>query len=374
MNWGTVSLVALLLPMPIGASHAAPDAAVASARLEVLGSPGCITHGDLVARVEARSPRIRFVDDAALSARVSLDTSRPGTVIADIVLATVDGKWSPRRVVVRSCAEAADAVALIITVTLDPTWTKRPATGSVRDKSTARARETTSSTGSEADAARSAPSEPPSAPVSQPIVKPVELRLPKEPTPPVKVESAEPSPPSPPVTARRRFGAHLAAQAVFGPAPTAMPGIALYAMAALDRDSVWSPAILVGATHVWRTDLSEPGGRASFALDAASLDACALRLRLSLIEARVCAAALVGLTTASGAADTEAPGSSTRPFAAAGGAVLVTAGLGAVVELSARLGMGATLIRDSYELSSPVFYRAGPVTTSASLGIGARWP
>jgi hypothetical protein len=373
MKSGTALMVALLLPIPIGAAQAVPDAAVTSARLEVKGSPGCVTRDDLVARVEARSPRIRFVDDAALSAQVSFDTPRPGTVIADLVLATVDAKRTPRRVVARSCAEAADAVALIITVTLDPTIAKKPATDLVRAKNVARERE--AAAGPEADAARSAPSEPPSASVSQPMARPAEqLRLPKETDPPVTVESAETSSPPSPVIARRRFGAYLAAQSAFGPAPTVMPGVALYVLAALDRDSPWSPAVQVGATHVWRSDLSEPGGKASFALDAASLDLCVLRLRLPSIETRACGAALVGLMTASGAADTDAPGSSTRPFAVAGGAILVTVGVGAIVELSARLGMGATLIRDSYELAPPAFHRADAVTTSASLGIGARWP
>jgi len=36
--------------------------------------------------------------------------------------------------------------------------------------------------------------------------------------------------------------------------------------------------------------------------------------------------------------------------------------------------MGATLVRDSFEFGSTIFYQAGPITTSASLGIGARLP
>jgi hypothetical protein len=38
-----------------------------------------------------------------------------------------------------------------------------------------------------------------------------------------------------------------------------------------------------------------------------------------------------------------------------------------------RLGLGVTLIRDSYEFATTVFHRAGAITTSASLGIGVRW-
>ena len=61
-----------------------------------------------------------------------------------------------------------------------------------------------------------------------------------------------------------------------------------------------------------------------------------------------------------------------RPFAAAGAALAV--GFGAKLEVSGRLGIGVTLLRDSYEFANDVFYRAAAVTISASLGVGMRWP
>ena len=167
------------------------------------------------------------------------------------------------------------------------------------------------------------------------------------------------------------MGAYLAGQTIFGPAAAVMPGIALYAMVEVDREGPWVPALFVGATHVWRADLSEPGGKASFTLDAASLDACPLRWRWSLLTARPCVSALVGRMTARGS-DTDHAVSSERPFAVAG--AVMTAGFGSTVELSARLGVGLTLIRDSYELGAAAFHRAAPVTISAGLGIGTRWP
>jgi hypothetical protein len=150
-----------------------------------------------------------------------------------------------------------------------------------------------------------------------------------------------------------------------------MPGIALYGMAALDRPGVWAPALFVGATHVWRDDLSQTGGTASFALDAATLDVCPLRLRWSRFAARPCAAALVGRMSVRGS-DTGNPASAARPFGVAGAAI--TAGFGSTVELSVRLAVGVTVIRDSYEFATNVFYRASLITTSASLGVGVRWP
>ena len=49
--------------------------------------PTASSRGDLAARVAARSPRIQFVDDAAISAQVVLTSARPGNVVAELVLA-----------------------------------------------------------------------------------------------------------------------------------------------------------------------------------------------------------------------------------------------------------------------------------------------
>jgi hypothetical protein len=153
-----------------------------------------------------------------------------------------------------------------------------------------------------------------------------------------------------------------------------MPGVALYALAAIDRDGPWAPAIILGALHAWRSDLAELGGTASFALDAGSLDVCPLRLRWSSLAARPCASLLVGRMSASGGADVSEAASTARPFVVAGGVVVLTAGIGSLVELTGRLSTGATLIRDSYGFRPTVFHRASFLTTSASVGLGIRWP
>jgi hypothetical protein len=158
---------------------------------------------------------------------------------------------------------------------------------------------------------------------------------------------------------------------VFGPAPTAMPGVSLYVMAGLDRSGLWAPALFLGVTHVWRADLSQPGGSASFTLDAASLDACPLRLRWSRLTARPCASALVGRMSARGS-DTDNGADAARPFGVAG--ATLAAGFGSTIELSIRLSVGVTLLRDSYEFATHIFHRAGLITTSAGLGIGTHWP
>jgi hypothetical protein len=151
-----------------------------------------------------------------------------------------------------------------------------------------------------------------------------------------------------------------------------MPGLALYAMVGVDRTRLWSPAVLLGATHAWRTDISAEGGTAAFTLDAASFDACPFRLRLGRVEARPCASALVGRFSAEGH-ETRNAGERSRPFWVLGGAAVVSAELPWLFEVSARLAVGANLVRDSFEFTPVVFHQVPAITTAASLGVGLRW-
>jgi hypothetical protein len=362
MTSGGALLVALLSQSPIGSAGTPPPAARVRVRLDVHAAASCTSRGDLMSRITARSPRIDVVDEAPFSAGVVVTSPRPGSVVAELVLGTVGTEPSPRRVAARSCAEAADAVAFIIAVTLDPSLQRRSGTGATEERAGAEggapwAPDTSVRTAPPAEVSTAArPGERP-APASPPA-------------PPAALAAAPPSERAPPVASRRELGAYVAGQTIFGPAPAVMPGVALYGMLAFDHEGPWSPALFVGAMHVWRSDLAELGGVASFTLDAANVDACPLRLRWSLLAARPCASALVGLLTARGS-DTDQAVSSMRPFAAA--SAVIIAGLGAPVEVSARLGVGLTLIRDSYEFATNIFHRVGAVTISASLGVGAHW-
>jgi hypothetical protein len=349
MTSGAALLIALLVQSASGTSGAPADALSTKARLDLRGAAGCISRGDVASRVAARSPRIMFVDDAAIFAHVALTSVRPGNVVAEVVLATPGGERAPRRFAARSCAEAADAIAVIIAVTLDPTF-----------KATGR---NTSGTGASAENGTDREAAPPAEkPADQqpPAVAPPAA-------PPATVEAVA----SPvPVAARRSFGVSVAGQTIFGPAPAVMPGIAISGMVALERGGVWSPALFVGATRVWRDDLAETGGTASYTLDAATVDACPLRLGGPWLAARPCAAALVGRLNTSGT-NTRAAASATRPFATAG--VSIGASVGTIVEVSARVGVGVTVLRDSYEFGGATFHRASPLTIAASLAVGLRW-
>jgi hypothetical protein len=384
------------------------DAATATARLEVQALPDCTSREEVAARVAARSRRIHFDDDAAgPTLRAVIAAGPRGGAVGELVIVQPDGRSSTRRLAAPSCAEATDAIALIIALTFDPaaattaghvsptaagrqaapagrpaTTGGHPAAVASRTTQTAGANESTATT---TTTGTTTASEPPRAPPvgaslheSPPPRPPEPATTATAPAPPPIAVDAEPSgvvTSSPPVAVatQSRFGAGALGQAIFGPAPGALPGVGVYLIAALDRDALWSPAVVVSATHAWSGGLVEPGGTATFTFDAASLDACALRLHLAFWTARACATALYGRLAASGS-ETYSPASATRPFAAAGGAALLSVELGRVFELAGRVGAGASLIRDSFAFSPTVFHRTADVTVAAGLGLGVRFP
>jgi hypothetical protein len=324
-----------LLVVPRVAVAADSDAATANARLEVQAHPDCTSREEVAARVAARSRRIHFDDDATgptLRAVIAADPR--GGAVGELVIVQPDGRRSTRRLAAPSCAEATDAIALIIALTLDPT--------------------VAAATPTPASSKPAGPAHLPVAPDTEPSV--------------VVASSLQP-----PVAKQRHFGGGALGQAIFGPAPGALPAVGVYLIAALDRDALWSPAVVLSATHAWSSGLVEPGGTATFTLDAASVDACVLRLHLAFWEARACATALYGRLAASGS-ETYSPASASRPFAAAGGAALMSVALGQLFELTGRVGAGASLIRDSFAFSPAVFHRTAAVTVTAGLGVGVRFP
>jgi hypothetical protein len=379
------SLLGAFLLLRVMRVAAAPgEPAATAARLEVQALPDCTTREELAARVAARSHRIHFDDEAAgPTVRAVIAPAPRGGAVGELVIVQPDGRSSSRRLSAASCAEATDAIALIIALTLDPL----SATAAVTIAGAGRP---------------AAPAAPPSAPQTEPPPPPVATnepaRAPPEASPalaPAPARSAEatprsergapPAPPSerepsvaaapspPPVATQGRLGAGASAQAILGPAPGALPSLGVYLRAALDREALWSPAVIVAGAHAWSSGLVEAGGTAAFTLDAVTVDACGLRLHLAPFEARACATALYGRLSAVGS-ETYSPATSSRPYAAAGGAVLLSLELGRAFELSGRFGAGASLIRDSFAFTPAVFHRTAAVTIAAGLGFGVRFP
>ena len=338
---GTSAAGAVEPPAPVGVAH-----------LEVQAAPGCATRDELAARVAARSQRIRFADDGAAPTglRAEIAPGPNGTVIGQLGIVDPNGRRSSRRLSAPSCAEAIDALALIIVIALDPTYSPPP--GGEPGPGTTSAPEIDRRFGDETATIRQG-GPPAGSSAGDRVPSPIG------------------SPPPQPTV--RRFGIGTAAQLISGPAPRVLPGVAFRAFAAIDRVSLWSPALRLTAAHAERNGIEETGGIASFALDTLSLDVCLVRLGIEIVNLRGCAAGTAGRLTATGSF-TYSPRSQARPFVGVGGSAIVTLALGPHFELSGTFGAADALIRDAFEFSQQVFHRVSAMTLTVDLGLGLRFP
>lgn len=296
-------------------------------RLELQASPSCTTREELMARVRARSDRIQLDDAARTVVRASV-TPAAGqrTVAGELSVEQPDGRATQRRIRAPSCEQAADALALVLVLALDPSA----------------------------------------------------VIAPPRPEPPLI-----PRPPAlPPVTARPALAAPASARTggsieaggwvVVGPAPRLMPAVALGGLVGRDRAGLWSPALALSWLHAGSGELAEPGGSAAFRLDVAIVDLCPVRIARWQVEARACASALLGRLAAAGS-NTYAPASAQRPFAATGAGLRLAVALPGHLQLGGHLEIDAPWQRDAFAFSPTVFHRAAAVTLAAGLSVGVRF-
>ena len=366
------------------------------ASLAVTGPRDCASRADVLALVARRSTRIRFVDGAAAGGgpalRVTLDATPAGAVAGALTVEWPDGTRADRRLTAPTCAETADAVALVIVLALDPAAAARepPAAPSPARPSTQRPRaapapsSAPSPPASQAppvDAPASEPSPPerervpapPPAPdetTSRPPAAPPESPPPTVPAPDVAVEVAAAAPPIPPVY-RSAVGA--AARVIRGPTPSLLPGVALVAHWERDAASVLSWKIQLAAAHHQRAGWVTADGTADFSLDVVTLDLCPLRLGRHGAAAHLCAGAALGRLTVTGT-DTFSPRTRSRPFVSAGGAMLLTLSPYPRVELTASVAPQVALIRDHFRFNPNVFYDVPALALSFGLGASLTFP
>jgi len=315
----------------LAASQAAPvRGQPLSVRLELTAGPDCTTREELMARVQARSDRIQFADDAPTVIRASV-APVPGsrTVNGALTVEQPDVPATERRIRAPSCEQAADALALVIVLALDP-------------------------------AAMTSPAPPKSPPAPPP-----------PPRPPV-VAVVAPSPVPPPLAARTGGAVEAAGWVVVGPSPRPMPGVSIGGLLARDRPGFWSPALALSLRRAWSSDLVEPGGIATFTLDSAILEACPARLARSAFEGRACATLEVGRLAAAGS-DTYTPASRERAYAATGASLRLAVDLTRHLQLGGRLEAAAPWRRDAFEFSPTVFHRIAAVTVNAGVSLAVRF-
>jgi hypothetical protein len=163
----------------------------------------------------------------------------------------------------------------------------------------------------------------------------------------------------------------------FGIAPDPMLGGAVWIATGWQRDGLWSPELVLSAMHQRLDGLSIESGEVDFALSAAAVAACPLRLGRSAFALRPCAEASFGRLSAE-AHDTYDPASKDRPWGALGGALELTAAFG-MVELRATAAASAPLVRDGFRFGArclgsaceaDVFHRVAAVIWSGAAGVG----
>jgi hypothetical protein len=152
-----------------------------------------------------------------------------------------------------------------------------------------------------------------------------------------------------------------------------MPGFSGYVMVGVEEASPWSPAFAIGGASSWSPDLEQSGGTASFTLDVVTIEPCPLRFPLPPFAVRVCASGIIGRFSATGS-NTQNPSREKRPFVALGALGTLAWDVGSHVEVSARVAPRVSLFQDAFEFGDRVFHTVRPLTLSASLGVGLRWP
>jgi hypothetical protein len=330
----------------------------------------------LIAR---RSTRIRFADGAgaAPALRVTVDAAAPRAIGATLAIVWPDGSRAERRLDAPTCAEIADAIALVVVLALDPAAVSRePPAQPPRsagpppraESSAARPRE------------RPAPS-PPTPTPPPPATPPAEEAAPPPPpppepppiAPPLVEKPAPPPPPAEPETpAVRRLDVGAAFRVAVGPAPSLMPGIAVTAGWERDTSSVFSLKVALAAAHHARAWTSIDGN-ADFTLDVVTLHLCPLRVGPAGVRARVCATGSAGRLAAEGT-DTLRTRSASRPFASAGGGAFLTVAPLPRVELTASVEPQAALIRDKFAFGPDVFHEVPAVVVFFGLGAAVTFP
>jgi hypothetical protein len=303
---------------------------------------------------------------------------------------------------VANCSEANDALAFLITLTLDPdaalkeTRAATPGPARQRTPNPTIAHEP-SGPGPASSERRSADSTDAAKPAPQRTADPASTTDPAKPTEPRTGDStpasrdpapqaeprvsaatlagdpAQPEAATSPALQFERIELSLIAQLAVGVAPSAMPGFGLQALAALRGSGMWAPALQLRATRAWLDGWAAAGGSADFRLDSARLDLCPLGWRWRMLTGRACLAGALGSLAAAGSRSFGAR-SQSRLWVDAGATLTLAADLGRLLQVRVNTGLALPARRDRYAFGPDVFHRVSAVCWQGDIGVGLRFP
>jgi hypothetical protein len=339
-----VMSVVLWVALLASSAQAQDEARVA---LSVDAPEDCATRESIAAAVRTRGAGIDLAPTAALALHVALQRASDTAVSAELRVVWPDGRRSERSLSAPNCVEAADALALLIALTLDP--------------ASARARPS--------PAPQSAPpaADPPGTQARDPA--PASRAAPPlpadEPAPEEVMADAGPF-------AFSHFALGLAAQGSLGPAPRVMPGAAFIAHVAWRGAGLWTPLLQVRVARSW-LGVERAAGRGDFELDAAHAAACVIGLRGEALAGRACASGAIGSLRARGS-DTYDPKAHARLWLSAGAELLLTAELIGPLEAQLGAGFSVPFYRHRFAFAPAVFHRVAPIAGYGHLGLLLRFP
>ncbi len=332
-------------------------------------APGtCANSSEFERRVKQRSDRIAFVNQApyAGSAKVALEPS--GDTVRVRLSWTREGDSATgREFKAASCSEALDAAALVIAISFDPSAPEDPSELSPGDpgdepgESAAPGVDEAPSPSGASEPAASGSTNTPAPPESRPLALPIaDAGAPER-------RAVDPADSEASVV----FGSSALIQGIHGVAPVTMTGAGLSLELAIGAGWL-APRVRLEGVHYFGVTYATYDGDARFELDSLELTACPFRLGSERVWLRPCAALTGGRLVASGR-ETLSPSSHTRALWIVGGAFALGFRPASRLLVSADLGVGAPVTRDSFQFAPDEFHRVSSVVVSGSLGIGVEF-
>jgi hypothetical protein len=368
---------ALALAALCSGSEGSAEAPEVRAHLEVVTAGGCGSETEITARVGRRSSRIRFVDPGpdVRRARAELRPASNELFAASLSLWTDDGRELVRRVRPARCADALEALSLVLLVSLDPDADL----GETAAPSPAQEPAETGSPDATASATTSAAQPTPSAPArrgkrrdgpdaeaeAEANANANALELKRE----SESEAAAPGSGS---RSRYRPFAGAFASVRAGTAPGWMPGFGVFA-GVLGPGFPSESALRLSVARHGRSGFEVEGGSAEFELDTVRLELCPLGLRVGPAALHACIQGELGELEASGSGLPDSR-SAARPWRSLGGSGWLGVRPWRVLELSLSGGLEHPLVRDRFEFNPEVFHEVGPVCGWLSLGLALSIP
>jgi hypothetical protein len=331
-----VAFAGALLAEPVSAQLVASE----STRLELRAQAGCSSVEDFSSRVARRSTRIHFVRERARRSLIVELVSTAQGLRGTVTLIEADGTTRARKLTAKTCEEAAEGLALIATVTLDP---DALLTEPEPEKSKPEA-----------------PAPEKSKPEAPALIEPKRSPRLDEPS-----ETRD-------VPVRVSFG--LAAALMVSLAPELAPGGSLEVALEVNPGKLWSPFFRLSVPHAQRRDVERGAFAASFAFTLPTLDVCPVRLGTRLWAVRPCAYASAGLLKVWGEGGSLEPEAHARLFASAGAALWTGLHISEVFEIIADARAMAPLRRDSFAFDDDVFWRTPALGFSSIVGVAGGFP